>query len=498
MRAVKTALVLLSDDNARVIPIHKKMYGNKNQNAGVAPIQPAPFGQAAGPQAPTVEPQEQIMIHTMQDHLDRLAGKLPTANAQGKTEVEPPLGSIAPKGSAAPVGQSGSPFLGPLRFSGQSKPGTPVQSGTVQSGQVGQPPVKFDARTGSVPNVPAPRSDVQMPFQTAPQAKIYQNLPPTAFADQMSAVPAAKTVQQPTIQAVSGRTTPGQPSAAVLQKSVAPADSGSSKKIIFGFLGVVSLVALAGGGYYLWSTRYSQDPVQPVVEAPVEPIEPEVPSIPEPEIPVRKYSEENPNYLVIESFSSQTAEAIKATLTRTAQEIMAEGETLPVELVVSDETNGQIPFETFATAAGLKFAPDFMANFTGGFSLFVYNDGGQARLGLVAQINSDKATSGSMAAVVRKTEKTLADNLAMLFLDSPYQLGANEFKDGKYGDSAIRYLNLNPDMNLSVDYAFSGNQWVVGTSKNSIRAILDKLAMPAVPDAGGMAAGSDTPGIPAN
>ncbi len=469
------------------------MLGNKNQNAGASSAQQTPFGQSPASQMPAVEPQEQIMIHTMQDHLDMLAGKLPAVGIQNKGEVEPPLGSIAPKGSAAAAGPASSPFLGPLRFTEQPKPGTPVAQG-----QVGQPPVKFDVRTGNAANAPVARPDVQMPFQTAPKSKLYQNLPPTSFADQMSEVPGARPVQQPTIQPASGQAMNAQRPAAVFKKTDAPAGSNGSKKIIFGFLGLVSLVALAGGGYYLWSTRYSQTPVQPVVEAPIEPVEPEAPSIPEPEIPAKKYSEDKPNYLVIENASGQTADSIKAILSKTAEEILTEGETLPVELVASDETNGQIPFGTFATAAGLKFAPDFMANFTGGFSLFVYNDGGKARLGLTVQVKPDKITNGATAAAVKKNEKVLADNLAVLFLDSPYQLGANEFKDGKYGNLVIRYLNLNPDMNLSVDYAFSGNQWVVGTSKNSVRAILDKLALPAVPAAGGMAAGSDTPGMPTN
>ena len=456
------------------------MFGNKNQNAGASSAQQTPFGQSSAPQMPAGEPQEQIMIHTMQDHLDMLAGKLPAANVPSKTEVEPPLGSIAPKGSAAAAGPAGSPFLGPLRFSEQPKSGAPVQSG-----QVGQPPVKFDAAAVNVSNAPVQRPDVAMPFQTAPKAKIYQNLPPTSFADQMSEVPVAP-----------GRTMPAQQPTTVFQKTAMPASSGSSKKIIFVFLGLVSLVALAGGGYYLWSTRYSQPPVEPVAEIPVEPVQPEIPVNVQPEIPVRKYSEDKPNYLVIGSVSSQTAETVKSILAKTAGEIMAEGETLPVELVASDETNGQIPFATFAAAAGFKFTPEFMANFTGGFSLFVYNDGGQVRLGLAVQVKPDKIAKDAMAAAVKKNEKVLADNLATLFLDASYQLGANEFKDGKYGDLAIRYLNLNPAMNLSIDYAFSGNQWVIGTSKNSVRAILDKLATPAAPAVSGTGAapaGSDTP-----
>lgn len=460
------------------------MFGNKNQNAVAAP---AP---AVAQPMPTSEPQEQIMIHTMQDHLDMLAGKTPATGLQSRAEVEPPLGSVAPKGSAVAAGSASSPFLGPLRFTEQPKPGA-----AAQQGQVGQPPVKFDVQTGNAANAPVARPDVQMPFQTAPKAKLYQNLPPTSFADQMSEVPAAKPVQQPAVQPAASQAMNAQRPAAVLQRTDMPASESSSKKIIFGFLGVVSLVALVGGGYYWWSTRSSQAPVQPIVEAP---IEQEIPSVPEPEVPVRKYSEDKPNYLVMENASGQTADSIKAILSKTAAEILAEGETLPVELVASDETNGQIPFGTFAAAAGFKFAPDFVANFAGGFSLFIYNDGGQVRLGLAAQVKPDKIANGTMAAVVKKNEKVMADNLAALFLDSPYQLGTNEFKDGKYGNTAIRYLNLNPDMNLSVDYAFSGNQWVVGTSKNSVRAILDKLAMPVVPAAGDMSAGSDTSGMPAN
>ena len=49
------------------------------------------------------------------------------------------------------------------------------------------------------------------------------------------------------------------------------------------------------------------------------------------------------------------------------------------------------------------------------------------------------------------------------------------FADSSYKTHPIRYFNLNATEAYSVDYTINNVQWVVGTSKNTMRAILDVM-----------------------
>ena len=61
-----------------------------------------------------------------------------------------------------------------------------------------------------------------------------------------------------------------------------------------------------------------------------------------------------------------------------------------------------------------------------------------------------------------------------LFLESKVVLQKKYlYKESSYNGIKIRYVNISEPEMLSVDYSVDGNSWFVGTSKNSLRALLD-------------------------
>lgn len=68
-------------------------------------------------------------------------------------------------------------------------------------------------------------------------------------------------------------------------------------------------------------------------------------------------------------------------------------------------------------------------------------------------------------------EKTLIKSLNPLFLFQEITFDNNPFSSSSYGESSIRYKNLSPE--LSIDYSITNDKLAIGTSKMTLRAIID-------------------------
>ncbi|MCX6765415.1 MAG: hypothetical protein NT136_00350 [Candidatus Moranbacteria bacterium] len=239
------------------------------------------------------------------------------------------------------------------------------------------------------------------------------------------------------------------------------------KKILLVSALIISFLALAAGGYYFWLTRNASAPA-PTPEA-------VIPSPAEEPIAVEKieekFSAEKPNYLSIDT-EIATPETLKQTLAQTASEIKKSETTSPIEFIITDSNNNPIVFHIFAVLSGLKLSP-VLSNLGEEFSLFFYPDSENVRIGIAADLK-DK---GRATAAMKNQEKTLINDLSFLFLDAVPQEKDKLFQSSTYKDFSIRYANLNPEESLSIDYAVTADQLVIGTSKNTIRAILDKIAL---------------------
>lgn len=238
-----------------------------------------------------------------------------------------------------------------------------------------------------------------------------------------------------------------------------------NKILVISIIFIASL-SLASGGYYFWITRKTQV-VVPVPET-INP-EPEKPVVIEPV--EEKFSLENPNYLSID-VESATPETIKQLLIKTGSEIKEEKITSPVEFIITDVNNNPVAFPIFSILSELELSP-VTDSLNEKFSLILYPDENNIRLGLIIDLKDKPGASAS----IKIKEKTLVDGLSFLLLDAAIPKTGRSFTNGTHEDISIRYVNFDDENkgSLSIDYAFTENELILATSKNTAWAVLDKI-----------------------
>lgn len=243
---------------------------------------------------------------------------------------------------------------------------------------------------------------------------------------------------------------------------------------IFAIISIVLIVAiLIGGGYYFWSTR--QKPAEVTVVQPA----PEPAPEPTPEPPKPTFKSDSSNNLTVDLVAMDAA-GLKAVLQKYATDVAAAKMTTPVEFTVVDANDSPVLFQDFAKKINLVFSPALSANLEKTFSLFIYNDGSVTRLGLALNSKSPLRLKALLAA----EEKNLAKELEPIFLTSDYTLEIKSFGGSTYNNQAIRYANITSPEDLSVDYTLNGSKLLIGTTKMTLRSIIDYVAtVKAVPAA---------------
>lgn len=225
---------------------------------------------------------------------------------------------------------------------------------------------------------------------------------------------------------------------------------------------IITILAVVIAGYYFWITRKSQESStrsqslnQPESDTQINQEEP---------------PKEPPRYLSVD-IENAAAENIKQLFIKTAAEVKESETTSPAEFILSDTNNNPIAFPIFAITSGINLPPNVLNNLEESFSLYFYNDGGNSRLGLTVKLkDKEKIKTG-----IAQEEKNLANDLSLLFLDNAIEGKNKTFSNSQHGDFQIRYTNLNQANGLSLDYAITENYLVIGTSKNTLRAVLDNL-----------------------
>jgi hypothetical protein len=181
------------------------------------------------------------------------------------------------------------------------------------------------------------------------------------------------------------------------------------------------------------------------------------------------FSLDKPNYL---SFNVETVSPseFQKTLAQTAERIKAADIKEPIEFLVTDQSNNPLAFSRFAFLLKLELDSKLLALTNESFSLYVYNDGGQVHLGLAVSFSDPQAA----ALLIAKTESSLPYALRTLILEPNINVGKSlGFRSTTYNQFAIRFANINSEKNLSLDYSLDKAQLFIGTSKNTLRIILD-------------------------
>lgn len=239
-------------------------------------------------------------------------------------------------------------------------------------------------------------------------------------------------------------------------------------------LGVMGALILAGGAGYFW---WSRKPVAaPVVDTPTPPAV-EMPEI-EPAVKLEgssraQYSLEQPNIL---SFDTETitAESIKQTLLQVGQSIKQDDLSGAVEFLIRDQKLNPLALSRFAYLAKLRFPDELLGTLDESFSLYVVLDASRPRVVLLTNVKNEAAFTTEL----KRSEKSLAQVLEPLFLDVTTAPKTNlTFRDSRYLERPVRFVNVDASLGLSVDYAVREKQWLVGTSKQALRAVLDKTGL---------------------
>ncbi len=188
---------------------------------------------------------------------------------------------------------------------------------------------------------------------------------------------------------------------------------------------------------------------------------------------LEKYSIQQPNYFKID-MSNSNPEQIRTALKDLLLDIEKTTNTTLLEFIITDSNNNPISFPIFAIAANITFSNEIKANFEEDFSFFVFNDNGDMRLGLSLTPKNEPLALDQL----HSQESSLLSNLVPLYLsgEAVEIKSEDNFKSSHYKNHEIRYINISKEKNISLDYTSNKKNIILATSKETMRAIIDKIS----------------------
>jgi hypothetical protein len=223
-----------------------------------------------------------------------------------------------------------------------------------------------------------------------------------------------------------------------------------------------AIVIVLGGGYVFFRSQSS-----PTVETVTNETS-DAASEPAPSRDI--FSAETPNYLPIDTQLTQAL--AQETLLQTAKRVAAlDDHTKPVEFIVTDKNNLPLSFAEFAALSGITISPIVLSTFSDTFSLFIFTENDTPHIGISIDTPDEQTSRNAL----RQKEPYLVQDLSALFLGDTPTKTSETFQDNFYNGGAVRFINIHPETLLSIDYAITDGHVVIGTSRQTHRAILDTL-----------------------
>lgn len=307
-----------------------------------------------------------------------------------------------------------------------------------------------------VPQAPSPFLP-EMPSQTLSQQQTSQEK-----ARQIQAEPPRQPIKFTDNYATK------QPSSSFINEQIIINDEKTKKpraKLLLLFFILCIIIAAAGGGYYFLKNKALQKNISSENNAPSNEVVAITPAL-------EKYSTQQPNYLKVD-MANASPEQIRATLKGVLLDVEKTPSTTLLEFIITDANNNPVSFPIFAIAAGINFSNETKANLEESFSLFIFNDNNNIRLGLSLRPKNKALALTQMLS----QENHLIENLTPLYLEETISTPKNSFfKDSSYNNIKIRYFNIAQEKSLSLDYAFNEESLLIATSRDSLRAIIDKIS----------------------
>jgi len=184
------------------------------------------------------------------------------------------------------------------------------------------------------------------------------------------------------------------------------------------------------------------------------------------------YSTNLPNYFSIDVESESSKDNIATELAAIAQNMQKQDIVGPISFMVTDTNNNPISFHVFALSTDMNLPQDILTALEENFEIYAYQDGiNGIRFGFVVD-----AKNVDILQVALKTHETTLPQAFDLILNG---LGTTAtdivFGDSVYSTHPIRFYNLNETETYSVDYTINDQRFVLGSTKNTMRALIDYL-----------------------
>lgn len=246
----------------------------------------------------------------------------------------------------------------------------------------------------------------------------------------------------------------------------------SKKWVIFG-TGIIALLSGSATAWWYWQKTHI--PVTPPVvgtgEVGAQPPEITIEAMPSGNQGADEhYTPSQPNLLSFDT-ESVTKEVIATEFLKIARSIEQDGLREPVEFLVRDQNYNPLAFARFAYLFQLDLPSELLNTLDEDFSLYFYLDQDRPRIGLAVRIKDKEA----FLVTNKANEAALPRVLSPLFLDTTTAPRTGlSFRSSLYQEQPIRYVNVDRDMNLSIDYAVREQMWLIGTSQNTLRVMLDQ------------------------
>ncbi|NTV41560.1 MAG: hypothetical protein HGA61_04810 [Candidatus Moranbacteria bacterium] len=262
-----------------------------------------------------------------------------------------------------------------------------------------------------------------------------------------------------------------------IANSIKNSNGNTRYKIMFSII-IFVIIVITGLGY-LYYRHISATPVQEKTASNSPSVDIKTAELPKKETTVvepiiEKYSATKPNFFSIDP-ATISVEDIKSQLLKISDEIKIPAQSIPYEFLVVDKNNNPISLKSFTEITKINLSTSVFNKLSSDFSIYIFNDKGNARLGLkIKTVGNDKA---SLLSEIIKQENTLVEDLNFIFLNTPTNNNRSSFtvSDYTFNNTIIRYLNVNNDKTLSIDYTVTDNELIIGTSKETLRKIYTKI-----------------------
>jgi hypothetical protein len=232
-------------------------------------------------------------------------------------------------------------------------------------------------------------------------------------------------------------------------------------KLLFSAILIFVILIFSAGGYYFWLTKKSEGQVSS---------QPENTQASQIATQNTSFSTDQPNFFAID-IDNMDKYQIKAALKKNADDVVNSNIQEAIEFNIINPKNESVKFEIFSDKVEMKLPASVLYNLNSDFKIFAYNDNQTPFLGL-AIASKDSA---KLSEVLVGEELNLASSLEFFYFTSGYDPESKTFAPDSYGGAEIRSLEINSNEKLSLNYSLYKNYLLIGTSKMTLRSMIDHL-----------------------